>query len=161
MQNDTMPTMVYDLVQSDVFFDWVTQFALSHKEIDAPGTFRVSDSLYADFSRYIEESGFTYNRRSDEIINLLRRVAQMEGYLEDAEAEMKALELKFAPNLKKDLERMKPLVLPYLESDIVLRYYHQKGSIRHALPNDKAYLEAVSLLRNAEGYRAILEAKDK
>lgn len=159
--NDTMPTMVYDLVQSDIFFDWVTQFALSHDEIDAPGTFRVSDSLYADFSRYIEESGFTYNRRSDEIISLLRRVAQMEGYLEDAEAEMKALELKFAPNLKKDLERMKPLVLPYLESDIVLRYYHQKGSIRHALPNDKAYLEAVSLLRNAEGYRAILEAKDK
>ena len=161
MQNDTMPTMVYDLVQSDVFFDWVTQFALSHDEIDAPGTFRVSDSLYADFSRYIEESDFTYNRRSDEIISLLRRVAQMEGYLEDAETEMKALELKFAPNLKKDLERMKPLVLPYLESDIVLRYYHQKGSIRHALPNDKAYLEAVSLLRNAEGYRAILEAKDK
>ena len=161
MQNDTMPTMVYDLVQSDVFFDWVTQFALSHDEIEAPGTFRVSDSLYADFSRYIEESDFTYNRRSDEIINLLRRVAQMEGYLEDAEAEMKALELKFAPNLKKDLERMKSLVLPYLENDIVLRYYHQKGSIRHALPRDKAYLKAVDLLRNAEDYRAILEVKDK
>lgn len=158
MQNDTMPTMVYDLVQSDVFFDWITQFALSHDEIDAPGTFRVSDSLYADFSRYIEESDFTYNRRSDEIISLLRRVAQMEGYLEDAETEMKALELKFAPNLKKDLERMKPLVLPYLESDIVLRYYHQKGTIRHALPNDKTYRSAIELLRNPEAYKAILTA---
>ena len=161
MQNDTMPTMVYDLVQSDVFFDWVTQFALSHDEIDAPGTFRVRDSLYADFSRYIEESDFTYNRRSDEIISLLRRVAQMEGYLEDAEAEMKALELKFAPNLKKDLERMKPLVLPYLESDIVLRYYHQKGTIRHALPNDKTYRSAIELLRNPDAYKAILTAIQK
>ncbi len=124
-------------------------------------TASVSDSLYAAFCAYVEEQKFTYNRRSDEVISLLRRVAAMEGYLEDAEAEMKALELKFAPNLKRDLQRMKPLLLPYLENDIVLRYYHQRGSLRHALPKDKVYNEAVKLLRNAEAYRAILEAKDK
>ena len=161
IRNDTMPTMVYDLVQSEIFFDWVTAFVASHAHIDAPGEFSVSDSLYAAFCAYVEEQKFTYNRRSDEVITLLRQVAGMEGYLEDAEVEMKALEAKFAPNLKKDLERMRKYVVPYLEDEIVLRYYHQKGSIRHALPNDKVYRAAVDMLRNTEAYKAILEGDGK
>jgi carboxyl-terminal processing protease len=83
----------------------------------------------------------------------------MEGYLEDAEAEMKALELKFAPNLKKDLERMKSLVLPYLENDIVLRYYHQKGVLQHTMPQDNVYRVAVELLNNKQLCKSILEKK--
>lgn len=156
IRNDTMPTMVYDLVQSEIFFDWVTEFAASHPRIDAPGQFSVSDSLYAAFCAYVEEQKFTYNRRSDEIITLLRQVAGMEGYLEDAEAEMKALEAKFAPNLKRDLERMRKYVVPYLENEIIIRYYHQKGTIRHTLPNDKIYRAAVDMLRNTEAYKSIL-----
>ena len=74
---------------------------------------------------------------------------------------MKALEAKFAPNLQKDLERMKKSVIPYLENDIIIRYYHQKGTIRHALPNDKTYRSAIELLRNPEAYKAILTAIQK
>ena len=159
--NDTLPTMVYDLVQSDIFFDWITDFAASNRSIAEPGDFRVTDSIYSDFCNYVVKSDFTYNRRSDEIIQLLRRVAAMEGYLEDAKAEMKALEVKFAPNLQKDLERMKKSVIPYLENDIIIRYYHQKGTIRHALPNDKTYRSAIELLRNPEAYKAILTAIQK
>ena len=159
--NDTLPTMVYDLVQSDIFFDWITGFAASNRSIAEPGDFRVTDSIYSDFCNYVVKSDFTYNRRSDEIIQLLRRVAAMEGYLEDAEAEMKALEAKFAPNLQKDLERMKKSVIPYLENDIIIRYYHQKGTIRHALPNDKTYRSAIELLQNPDAYKAILTAIQK
>ncbi len=159
--NDTLPTMVYDLVQSDIFFDWITDFVASNPTIAEPGDFRVTDSIYADLCTYVAKSDFTYNRRSDEIIQLLRRVAAMEGYLEGAETEMKALEAKFAPNLQKDLERMKKSVIPYLENDIIIRYYHQKGTIRHALPNDKTYRSAIELLRNPEAYKAILTAIQK
>lgn len=156
IMNDTLPTMIYDLVQSDIYFDWATAYVSSHPTIDAPGEFCVSDSLYDDFCRYVEESKFTYNRRSDEVISLLRRVAKMEGYLEDAEDEMKTLEEKFAPNLRRDLQRMRQHIVPYLESEIVSRYYHQKGTIRQSLPKDKAYRSAVDILRSEEVYKAIL-----
>ena len=77
--SDTLSTMIYDLVQSDIFFDWVTDFVASHPQIDTPGLFHLSDSLYSHFSSKVVESGFTYNRRSDEAIKILRRVAAMEG----------------------------------------------------------------------------------
>lgn len=159
--NDTLPTMIYDLVQSDIFFDWATDFANSHPAIDAPGKFHVTDSVYDAFCKYVEESKFTYNRRSDEVIQLLRRVADMEGYLEDAEDEMKALEAKFAPDIHKDLQRMRKHIMPYLESEIIIRYYHQQGSIRHAIPKDKVYRSAVNLLRDTKAYLSILKSSEK
>lgn len=160
MLNDTLPTMIYDLVQSDIFFDWATDFANSHPAIDAPGKFQVTDSLYDAFCKYVEESKFTYNRRSDEVMQLLRRVADMEGYLEDAEDEMKALEAKFAPDIHKDLQRMRKHIMPYLESEIIIRYYHQQGSIRHSIPKDKVYRSAVKLLRDTKAYHSILKSAE-
>ncbi|MBO5794093.1 MAG: S41 family peptidase [Bacteroidaceae bacterium] len=159
--NDTLPTMIYDLVQSDIFFDWATDFASRHPAIDAPGEFHLTDSVYDAFCRYVEEAKFTYNRRSDEVMQLLRRVADMEGYLEDAEAEMKALEAKFAPDIHKDLQRMRKHIMPYLESEIIIRYYHQQGSIRHAIPKDKVYRSAVNLLRDTNAYQTILKSVEK
>ena len=158
--NDTLPTMIYDLVQSDIFFDWATDFANSHPAIDAPGKFQVTDSLYDAFCKYVEESKFTYNHRSDEVMQLLRRVADMEGYLEDAEDEMKALEAKFAPDIHKDLQRMRKHIMPYLESEIIIRYYHQQGSIRHSIPKDKVYRSAVKLLRDTKAYHSILKSAE-
>lgn len=159
--NDTLPTMIYDLVQSDIFFDWTTDFASRHPAIDAPGEFHLTDSVYDAFCKYVEEAKFTYNRRSDEVMQLLRRVADMEGYLEDAEAEMKALEAKFAPDIHKDLQRMRKHIMPYLESEIIIRYYHQQGSIRHAIPKDKVYRSAVNLLRDTNAYQTILKSVEK
>ena len=161
MHNDTLPTMVYDLVQSDVFFDWGTDFASAHPTIAPPGEFYITDSIYADFCAYVEKSDFKYNRRSDEVMELLRKVAEMEGYLEDAKEEMAALEAKFAPDTKKDLERLKKHIIPYLEGEAVIRYYHQNGSIRHAMPKDKAYRCAVNLLKNPQAYERILSKKEK
>lgn len=159
--NDTLPTMIYDLVQSDIFFDWATDFASRHPAIDAPGEFHLTDSVYDAFCKDVEEAKFTYNRRSDEVMQLLRRVADMEGYLEDAEAEMKALEAKFAPDIHKDLQRMRKHIMPYLESEIIIRYYHQQGSIRHAIPKDKVYRSAVNLLRDTNAYQTILKSVEK
>ena len=159
--NDTLPTMIYDLVQSDIFFDWATDFASRHPAIDAPGEFHLTDSVYDAFCKYVEEAKFTYNRRSDEVMQLLRRVAGMEGYLEDAEAEMKALEAKFAPDIHKDLQRMRKHIMPYLESEIIIRYYHQQGSIRHAIPKDKVYRSAVNLLRDTNAYQTKLKSVEK
>lgn len=154
--SDTLPTMVYDLVQSDVFFDWATQFTASTSNIDLPGRFCVNDSIYNNFCNYIEGTDFTYNRRSDDVIKHLRNIARIEGYLEDADEEIKALEAKFEPNLKRDLERMRHHIVPYIEAELISRYYHLKGVIQHTIKTDKAYQCAIGLLRDKETYNSIL-----
>lgn len=158
--NDTLPTMIYDLAQSHVFFDWATEFVKKHPTIAAPGEFHVDDSIYADFCRYIQASDFKYNRRSDEAMKFLKQIARMEGYLDEAEEEMKALEAKFAPDTAKDLERLRHQIIPFIESEIIGRYYLRQGVIRHTIPQDRVYRKAVELLRNPEAYNAILQATE-
>jgi carboxyl-terminal processing protease len=83
----------------------------------------------------------------------------MEGYLQDAEAEMKALEAKFAPDVRKDLERLRKHIVPFVENELIIRYYHQKGVLQHTMPQDNVYRVAVELLNNKQLYKSILEKK--
>ncbi len=161
MKTDTLPTMVYDLVQSDQFFDWATTFTNSHPSIAEPTVFQVSDSIYADFCEYMVSKEVTYNRRTDELMKVLRNVAEMEGYLKDAEEELKALEAKFARDTRKDLERMRKHIVPYIEAELITRYYHLRGVLRHNVPTDKGYITAAGILNNPTLYNSILSNKQQ
>ena len=161
MKTDTLPTMVYDLVQSDQFFDWATTFANSHPSIAEPTVFQVSDSIYADFCEYMVSKEVTYNRRTDELMKVLRNVAEMEGYLKDAEEELKALEAKLARDTRKDLERMRKHIVPYIEAGLITRYYHLRGVLRHNVPTDKGYITAAGILNNPTLYNSILSNKQQ
>lgn len=154
---DSVATMIYDLVQSEPYQDWITEYHQKHSTIAPAGEFHLTDAEYDDFSKYIQKSDFTYNRRSLELIKLLRDVAKREGYLETTEPEMKALEDKFATNLKADLERNKKDILPLLETEIVSRYYLLRGAIQQQLLNDKVLHRALEIIQNDKEYSKILK----
>ena len=154
---DSVATMIYDLVQSESFQDWITEYHQKHPTIAPAGEFHLTDADYQDFSQYITASGFTYNRRSLDLIKVLRDVAKREGYLASAENEMKALEDKFATNLEADLQRNKEDILPYLETEVVSRYYLLNGAIRQQLQGDKVFHEALNLIQNEKEYNKVLK----
>ncbi len=154
---DSLPTMVYDLVQSDVFFDWITGYRNKHAQIAEAGSIRLTDEEYADFCKYVTDEKFTYNRRSDNAIKYLKEIAQQEGYLEIAKAEMDSLEKKFEPNLEADLKRFKSKILPFIEAEIATRYYYQGGYVCQQLKSDKVYHEALKLIADEDRYRNILK----
>jgi carboxyl-terminal processing protease len=154
---DSLPTMVYDLVQSDVFFDWITGYRNKHAQIAEAGSIRLTDEEYADFCKYVTDEKFTYNRRSDNAIKYLKEIAQQEGYLEIAKVEMDSLEKKFEPNLEADLKRFKSKILPFIEAEIATRYYYQGGYVCQQLKSDKVYHEALKLIADEDRYRNILK----
>lgn len=154
---DSLPTMVYDLVQSDAFFDWITGYRNKHAQIAEAGSIRLTDEEYADFCKYVTDEKFTYNRRSDNAIKYLKEIAKQEGYLEIAKAEMDSLEKKFEPNLEADLKRFKSKILPFIEAEIATRYYYQGGYVCQQLKSDKVYHEALKLIADEDRYRNILK----
>jgi carboxyl-terminal processing protease len=153
---DSLPTLIYDLVASEAFFDYATQYAASHSSIAAPGTFRLSDDEYAEFVAYIKDSGFTYNRRSDEVLKLLKDVARREGYMDEAKAEFDALEAKFSNDLSADLNRFRKEIEPYVCDEIVHRFYYQRGGAQQQLTNDPCMERALELLADPQAYNKIL-----
>lgn len=156
LRPDSLPSMIYDLVAADVFFDYVNRFVATHKSIAPAGEFDIADADYADFVKQVEESGFTYNRRSVDILKLLKNMAVREGYYEDARAEFEALSSKFSTNLGKDLERFKKDIKVFLNDEIVRRYYYQQGGVLQQLRSDEEFDKAVETLTDAAAYGKLL-----
>lgn len=146
---DSLPTMVYDLAASDVYFDFVTDYVTRHPEIAAPGLFHITDADYADFERTVTASDFTYNGRTAAALAQVRQLARFEGRDADAKSEFDALEAKLKANdLATDLRRFRPHIQPYLETEIISRYYFQRGALQHQLVTDKAVKKAIETLKD-------------
>ena len=157
VQPDSLPSLVYDLVSSDEFFDWCTKYANEHASVAAPGEIKVTDEEYSDFVQYVQASGFKYNRRSTEVLSLLRDVAKREGYLQGAESEFAALEAKFQTDIVSDMMRFRKDIEPYLTDEIATRYYYQRGAVKQQLLTDDPCLaKALQILASQSEYDKIL-----
>jgi len=153
---DSLPTFIYDLVASEEFFDYCTEYARKHESIASAGQYDISDAEYDEFVEYMKGSGFIANRRSEEVFKLLKDVARREGYYDDAEGEFEALGKKFTNDLGIDLYRNKAQVKRYLDDEIVGRYYYQKGIVMQQMVGDKCITRAKDLLKDESEMNRIL-----
>lgn len=156
---DTLPTIVIDLASHDALFDYCTHFVQTHPTIAPAGEFKLTDAEYDELIEYVKAAGFTYNKRSEEVLKLLHDVAQREGYLEDSQAEFDALKAKLQGDLRTDMLKFRQQIEPYVCDDIVRRYYYESGGVRQALCDDKTFERALELLDNEEEYNRILGKK--
>ena len=153
---DSLASGVYDAVESDEMLNFVTRYAQHHAAIAPADEFVLSDADYADFVQHMVESDFKPNRRTDEVLKVLRDAARLEGCYERAEEAFGQLEAALKGDLKTDLEAHREDIRPYLEDEIVSRYYYQRGRALHLLKSDTVLDRAVELLKSEDEYRRIL-----
>ena len=136
---DTIPTMVTDLYYSDQFFDYITGYVQAHPTIATPDRFSLTDDEYTAFADAIAKTEFKYNGRSATMFAGVRQMARAEGLLdEEARALADSLETRLKrKDIRSDLLRHRSYVQPYLEEEIVNRYYHERGSMQLHIRDDK------------------------
>lgn len=164
VKSDTMPNLVYYLLykdSSEVMFDYICDYCAHHETIDAPSKFSITDADFENFKQAVIKSGFTYDRQSEEEFKRLKKVAQFEGYYDDAKDEFNSLEQKLKHNLSKDIDHNKEEIKQVLNSDILNYYYYQKGSIEGSLKSDKAVKAASGILKDKKRYNGILNPSKK
>ena len=139
-----------------VFADFVTTWAQQHKTIPPAEEFSVSDEDFEALKKYAKEKGFTYDRQSEKALKNLKEIAEFEGYLESDSTWFKELETKLTPELDRDFDRFKKEVKKLLETEIVKRYYYQKGELLAGLKDDKVLQKALEVLGDAALYKKTL-----
>lgn len=160
---DSLPSIVYDIATSDVLLDYVNRYVQTHATIAPAGDFSLTDADYADFVKMVEESDFTYKRRTEEMMKLLERTARFEGCYEGAKPEFEALAAKMKGGVAADLElpKNKEEIKSVLESDIVARYYFRRGVVQQQLKTDKDLKTALEILTDTERYESLLKPVKK
>jgi len=146
----------YYLFVNNIFFDYATEFVQMHKTIATPDTFLLTNDEYSDFVKYVLNRNFTYKLESESMIKQLKEMAKVEGYEKESAAAFDSLEVVLRPNVERDLHLFRKDVEALLSSEILRRYYFQKGVITYEIRFDTWLHEAVKMVNDSENYRTIL-----
>ncbi len=157
IEGDKLSPLAIELVTRFKVFDFATKFKYENDSIAQPEEFVITDDIYNQFSAFVKESNFEYESQSKDEFEELLKTAKREKYFDLAEAEFESLRLKLEPNLDKDLLEFRKDISELLESEIVSRYYYQKGAIRSAINDDKAIKKAIEELKSGTNYAAYFE----
>lgn len=161
LPEDKLVTISYYLERQYIIFDWVTDWVSKHKEIASPAEFSITDSDYENFKEFVKSKDFEYDRMSEKSLSSLKEVMEFEGFMDTASDEFKALEAKLIPDLDRDLNNFKDDIISQLNTEIVKRYYYQKGQFIIALKEDKGLEKALEVLNDPAQYKELLSAPAK
>lgn len=137
-------------------FDWVNQFVNSHDTIAPATEFEVSDAMYDDFTRYLQDKDLSYNTATEAVLQELRKTAAEEHYIDNMEADIEALEARFKEEKARDLVTYKKEIKLMLKNEILARYYYERGQIAGLLNDDTDVAKAIEVLQDRERLNKIL-----
>jgi C-terminal peptidase (prc) len=153
---EKIPTIMYYLATDFMLFDFITEWAQKHEKIAPIEDFKVSDEDFEAFKKHAKEKNFTYDRQSEKALKTLKEVAEFEGYLDGDSTILKALQEKLTPDLNRDFDRFKKEIKKLMASEIVKRYYYQKGELIESLKDDEVMEKSIEILSDIDSYKKIL-----
>lgn len=140
--------IVYELYVRNLFFDYATNYARTHKSIAAPERFALTDAEYDDFINYVKAQNFTYELQSAQMLDEVRQVVKSEGYADEADTLLAQLATTLKPDIDRDLRHFRQSIEEVLGSEIVKRYYFQKGTVAYELRFDQWLHQAIDLFND-------------
>ncbi|HEY1061291.1 MAG TPA: S41 family peptidase [Daejeonella sp.] len=140
-------------------FDYATQYRNLKTSISDAKNFRLSDAEYNDFIAFLSKRDYNYDTRVEKLLNELRDEAEKENKIGDLKPEFDALKAKVSHSKKNDLVLFKDEIRKVLESEIVSRYYFEKGRLEQNFKYDNELNEAQKVLSDKSVLASILNGE--
>ena len=156
IEQDYASPILYPIISRFLAFDFATEYERNNPSIPSPKDFVITDDIYNQFLEYLEDKDYSYSTSSERLLEELENKAKTEKYSDDIAKEIEVLREKFELDKQNDLIRFQDDIKEVLLSEIIVRYYHQKGRIEALLKIDKEIEAAVELLNDMERYNKIL-----
>ena len=134
----------YSLYIKNMFFDYATQYHRLHDTIAAPEVFALTDQDIEDFCRFLDEQEFTYETETGKYFRDVLEMARHEDIDSATLASLEALLPQLQPSFREAIYRNLEEVKSLLGSEIVLRYYYQRGQAAYQLRFDNELKRALS-----------------
>lgn len=145
------------LINKMLLFDFATIYRRKNQKIAPAKEFRLTDSEYNEFVKFLESKDYEYTTRSEKVLTDLEKVAKKEKYMEDVQKEYEALKNKLHRNKQEDLIKFKDEIKEILENEIVSRYYYQRGRIENYLSYDPNLKKAKEVLSDEKIYASVFD----
>ncbi len=147
MDDSSKVDICYTLYINHYFFDYATRYHRQHDSIAGPKAFTLTDADIEDFCRFLDERGFRYDTETSKFFADMIKMAKHEDFDSATIAQLEALEPMLKPDFREAIRRNQEEVKEMLGTEIVLRYYYQRGQAAYQLRFDKELKCALSELK--------------
>lgn len=154
-----IPKICQSLESKNLIFDYAGIYKKSHPTIAEASKFRLNEEAYNAFIKWLKDKDYDYTTDTEKQLEELKKTATDEKYQERISKEWEEMKHKLSHNKEEDLVTFKEDICRQLETEIVARYYYQKGKIQHSLSLDQELKKAVEVLNNTGKYKDILAGK--
>lgn len=147
MDDSSKVDICYTLYINHYFFDYATRYHRQHDSIAGPKAFTLTDADIEDFCRFLDERGFRYDTETSKFFADMIKMAKHEDIDSATISKLEALGPMLKPDFREAIRRNIDEVKEMLGSEIVLRYYYQKGQAAYQLRFDKELKRALGELK--------------
>lgn len=138
----------YSLYRDHMFFDYATLYRQKHAQIASADQFKLTDADIEDFCKFLENKEFKYETEAGRYFTELIDLATQEHVDSATIAELKAMQPKLTLDLRTAIDRCRTDIEKFLGSEIIKRYYYQKGYNAYTLRFDSEVKRAAEEIKN-------------
>lgn len=147
------------LITKMLIFNYANTYRNAHNQLPPTENFNVSDADYNDFVKYLSGKDYSYSTQTEKVLADLKTVADREKQLSEIKTEYETLKTKLAASKKNDLTQHQAEIKQILESELVTRYYYEKGRIEDSFKTDKELAAAALIIQNKPELVSILKGE--
>ena len=145
------------LITKNLMFDFATEYRAKHEAIGSAKNFQLSDAEYDEFVAYVTKQGFSYETRSEKIIDALKETAEKEKTFAAIDNDYETMKKAMIHDKKQDLYKEKKQIKGILEEEIASRYTLNAGRLEASFKNDEEIAKAVEILNDEAKLKSLLK----
>jgi len=154
---DKLSPVTISMINKNLFFNYANQYRKSNPKLESAKAFQISDADYAAFVNGLADKDLTYQSKTERLLADLRVEAEKENKSAEVKADLENLKYKLTISKKTDVATHKSEIKRILETQIISRYFHEKGRIEQSFQYDKELTAAKALFVNQLQMLAILK----
>ena len=152
-------TITQTLLANNLFFHYANQYKAMHNDIGLAKNFQLNDNDYQSFLTSIKNRDYKYVSNTEKLLDKLSIEAKKENRLTVVKEDLDALREKLLISKNSELGNHKQEVKRVLETQIVGRYYFDKGKIEQAFQYDQEVKRASALFLTSSKVAEILKGE--
>jgi carboxyl-terminal processing protease len=154
----TLSNISIALITRFHIFEYANKFFRQNASIPSADKFLITDEIYDDFAQFLQGKDYNYITESEMHLERLKQIAVEESYFSAIQSQIDAMKKQINDSKQNDLYTYRDEISSLLRSEIVGRYYKQRGRVIASLTEDPEVAKALEIFEQKSMYSQILSS---
>ncbi len=135
--------IVYSLVLNGIIEEYTLDYVSKHDSIASPDDFRLSNEDFEGFIKFASGKDFDYRSQAKALMDEVKKAIEDEGLAKLVGTQVDSLSKAVDLDKETIIRSNKDEIVPFIEEEIVVRYYFQPSGVKVRLRTDTQLHEAL------------------